>query len=527
MSNFDNLLKSLSIYTKQTVPNPGIIWLLIGIDYCCIENCGVKGILDFESIQHGSVGSMGKAFIQMLKYISSEDTLDIKSAKSLEQQDCCVKKIEQHLLRYHKLCTENVEVWNQSIRSGAYRTTDISSYRFCLNTKDANGTDAGYKYLSLRSRIRGPKDQDKDPYIENFYGVANKIDGSYKIISIANNTEIEVIVKKLILRLVQDLQEDLADDESLLRICEFIQDMIVLQPFSVANTKTLVNLLLNEILVDIGFAPVVFKRHHIFEAFHPHELILKVREGQNLLHRVVNGIREFSPLLYKNSRAMLTIALRSDSPELLEVAMLYLNIPNDFRHKFSTAVLDFNKISKPPYFIDLLQDEEFLEYFLSVYDNGADAVFATAVILLSLLNDNTSGHQSWHLHFFITCFFKYKFEERTIVDGYFHALAFITYEDNVAGTHIDLLHTLFGSGCSGNNLYKLSSNKVYIILRCIDWYTNLKGLNSDIKESVDKLTETLDANSPINKKLSYEDHRKIKIRIDNVFEQKRRRAFTI
>jgi hypothetical protein len=523
------LLEKLSIYTKQSVSDPQILWGLIGIDYHLIKRDNVQAILDFESREYGCIGAMSKAFVQMLNDVASEDLFNIKDARTPEQQADCVKKIEARMLNFHRLCTENVYGLNEATEPGKYRQTK-ASYTFQLNLNPPNGTNAGYTYLNLKPAIRGHRINGETKYLENFYGLRNKIDGSFEIICCAKIDEIALIAQYLIHRLIQDLQQyRILEYQKLLYVCEFIQDMMLLHPFADANNRVLVNLLLNEILIDIGFSPVMFNQPNIFDGFSPNELVHEIYKGQTLLKSIVNDFQEvYDKDLRNNYRRLLTVALRNDSSELLAVALTSVSVPDKFKDKFSAAVADFRIKNLHSPKLDLLHDIEFLNHFLGSYKNQRDVVYWSSVILTTLLDCETFWYLSWQFDFFVKYFFQQKIEERIIIDGYFHALMFVVYNRDQVDDENTLLDILFKErGNSGNTLYKSSKNKTYIIFRCIDWYTHVKGLNNETKRSISNLSQLLDQQESGGAKLSYEDVRKIEARIENVFSQRRSRFFSI
>lgn len=535
MTNLNDLLDKLRKYTGEPISDPRLIWLLIGVDHRYIEKDGIEAILKYESREYGCIGAMGKAFIKLLTDVSSDDLFNIEDAKTPELQEICAAKIESRMIDFHRLCVDKVSDLNTGTKPGEYRQSPMS-YGFLLDSLDyPNGTAMGYTYLNLRRAIRGPKVNGVTQFIENFYAIANRIDGSFKVICFAKPDDIKNLARSLIIRLIQDLQIPyIVDAEALLYICEFIQDMTLLHPFTDANNRVLVNLLLNEILIDTGFYPVIFREPNIFDGFHPQELKLEIDKGQQLLRQALYQFGVFSTGIQENSNALLRLALRSDSPELIDMSLSNTGVPDFFREKFISIVLDFKEqnISNEP--IDLLQDENFLRYFLRSYE--PDVVFASTGILLSLLNDNTSGHLSWHLDFFIKYFFDNNYEEHVIIDGYFNALTLIHEgcQDDKSKT---LLDTLFSPSGNGNTLYKYSKNRTSIIFRCINWYTRIKGLNAETEKSINGLPELLDKQSPVNtkedrkllyedRKLSYEERRRIDNRIENVFRQGRNRTLS-
>ncbi len=558
----NDLLKKLSVYThthkKHPVTDTRLLWLLIGVDYHFIEKYGVKGILDFEASEHGCIGAMAKAFIQMLNNVYSGDLFNIRSSTTLEQQRDCAQKIETRMRHFHKLCSENVIGLNIENTPGEYRNT-IASYRFSFDTDPPNGTIMGYSYLKSRPYTRGSRDME---CMDNFYAIGNNRDGSVRIVSTENHENIKKIVPDLILRLIQDLQiPDLVYARYLTFISEFIQDMELLHPFYDFNNRILVNLLLNEILIDLGFHPAIFRQPKVFNGFAPAELVIEIQEGQRLLKKITknfvitpeeiqanrknitdnfaimpkkiqanrknitNNFVIMPEKIQANRNALLTLALRNDSPDLLAEVLSYTNIPPTFKNKFIMAVLGF-KHNNPAIKEDLLFSTKFLEHFMDIYGTGPDGIFATT-ILISLLSDDTSGHLSWHLDFFIKYFFKKQVSEPAIIDAYFNSLAFVTDDAFEEVKNKTLAAMLSSESGSGHTLYKSSKNKVAVIFRYIDWYTSMVGNGQQARRDVNGLTDWIDNNAPAGTKLSYEERRKVHARIDIVFSQPRRRSFSI
>ena len=177
------MLKKLSLYTRQAIQDPQVLWVLLGIDYFDIEKDGLKGILDFENREPGCIGAMVRAFIFMLEQ-TIDNRFDIRKATSETQQQACVAAIINRLQDYHKLCTERISGLNHSTSPGNYRTTSIT-YISSITSANPNGTTTGHQYLLNRAQTRGTLVNGQQYHIENFYGIDNLLDNSFQIICIA------------------------------------------------------------------------------------------------------------------------------------------------------------------------------------------------------------------------------------------------------------------------------------------------------------------------------------------------------
>ncbi|HSX20237.1 MAG TPA: hypothetical protein VLG38_03820, partial [Gammaproteobacteria bacterium] len=344
----------LTKYTGNDISDPQIFWLLIGIDHAYIEQDGLPGIIDFEGREPGCIGAMAKAFLYLLTTATSNERFNILQANTEAAQIALAKKLQEKFRKYHILCTENVVFIHvnrhevsciKHIHPGAYRTTR-SWFGFYVEDRKrskANGSAAGHEYLYRRDHVRGPIIEGTTSKIEKYYSLEPFTKDLNTILCIAQQHEIPIIVSKLCLRVVQDLNLAKTEDERLLYLAEFIQDMMALHAFPDCNNRTLVGLLLNEMLFDMGYTPVVLAQPNVFDGFTPKSLVTHIKHGQHLFKQIVTGEVCLPKGMAEYNHDLVSIALDSEEPHIIALATSVQSLQREDLEPIITARRIHNK----------------------------------------------------------------------------------------------------------------------------------------------------------------------------------------
>lgn len=332
-----NLQKALATYSNHPDIKPELIWSLIGVDYEFIFKQMRAGILDFEDREPGCIGALARAFLCMLDLSQDRHMrLNILEAKTAAQQDSLVTKLLNRLTFYNLNCADvaysrNKEGMpiNRGLVFGQLRQRKVC-YGFVIeNTiRLPKGSLRGFKYLQERTHIRGPiKSQARQNIIKYYTIAANDYDfGDIKVYQIScedqkNIHPIANIIRDLNLRLIQDLQQTHIEDERYKFIAEYIQDLMCLHPFYDFNNRVLVSLLLNEILFDLGYSPVVLMQPNVFDGFTPDELVVKIKEGQTLLREICAQERDAPKEYFTFDLALFMLAIDSGDARLIKMSL--------------------------------------------------------------------------------------------------------------------------------------------------------------------------------------------------------------
>ncbi len=381
----------LSIIKKYAgsndVSDPRFFWLLIGVDYSFIQEEGLQGLVNFEFRETGSLAGMCKGFLDLVtKYATAEEKFNILHATSPESQKQLAEKMCNRLCAYHKACIEGVHrgpsstVHKGLLSQGKLRTTegymiqrDAGAYRsiqveygFRLQdqgNKKTNGSEQGLAYLQSRTVIRGPIENGKVFNLPKYYAIVYEEKRDlYKIVCTDQTQDIQALTNYITMRFIQDIQAATDEDQKLEYIAEYIQDLMALHPFKDGNNRTLVGLMLNEILLDLGLSPTVFYQPNVFDGFAPKELVGKIKEAQQLFKNIRNGVAPLPEgLQYFNSDLFYASLLTRD----LDIVKLTLGEknPSDTTLDFINHIMKIKRLA-----IHAIRNEEKYTYAFKDYE---------------------------------------------------------------------------------------------------------------------------------------------------------------